>query len=259
MSLSTPAIQLSRFKDVPIRVTVGHLAMAGVLVVLILLSGIHSTVVGVLNIYLPVHLSVDGAQWSIVVVSSVVLAVFSGSVLIHELGHALKAVHHGITVEAITLRAGGGTTAFDRDPSTPTAELAVASAGPLASIIPSLVLGVVALLGVVADNQAVTTAATLSSVATITLTVINLVPIFALDGGRVLRAVLARRIGFPRATLGVVYLSYAIAMGLGVIAIVTGYYLLLLVWAFILLTTPGIREVESFHPQYRSASAQNSR
>lgn len=136
--------------------------------------------------------------WATAVAAAVALF---ASILVHELSHALVGRAHGIPINAITLFVFGGVAQLEREPHNWRAELWMAIAGPVTS----LVLGLVslalaeAMAGPVAFDDGEQALAGLSPLATILawlgpvniiLAVFNLVPGFPLDGGRVLRAIL---------------------------------------------------------------------
>ncbi|MDZ5441729.1 site-2 protease family protein [Micromonospora sp. 4G57] len=109
-----------------------------------------------------------------------------GSVLLHELGHALTARRHGIGVSGITLELLGGYTELDRDAPSPRVELLVSLAGPAVSA----VLGAAAVAatlalpdGTLADQLAFQVAAS-----NVVVAIFNSLPGLPLDGGRALRA-----------------------------------------------------------------------
>ncbi len=120
------------------------------------------------------------------------------SVLVHELGHALAARRYGIRTRSITLFLFGGVAQIGREPPTPASEFIVAGAGPLTSYLLSAgfwVLQMATGKGVV--GAIITYLAGINAL----LATFNLIPGFPLDGGRILRALLWRRLGnLERAT-----------------------------------------------------------
>ena len=111
------------------------------------------------------------------------------SIVAHELAHCLVARWRGLEVHDIVLFLLGGVSQIDREPSSPSVELAMAMAGPLASLALAVVLGLVWL---VCLPLAEPLAAMSGYVAGLNgaVAVFNLMPGFPLDGGRVVRALL---------------------------------------------------------------------
>ncbi|WP_436903126.1 site-2 protease family protein [Halovenus halobia] len=144
----------------------------------------------------PAALSGPNDRWIIGTVSA--LALF-GSVTFHELGHAWAAMRYDIEVESITLWLLGGLASLSSMPDEWNRELVIAIAGPAASIL--LAAGAFAAVVVVPAS------ATLAvyclgflCVMNILLAVFNMLPAFPMDGGRVLRALLARNRSYVSAT-----------------------------------------------------------
>jgi Zn-dependent protease len=110
-----------------------------------------------------------------------------GSVLLHELGHALTARRFGIGVRGITLELLGGYTEMDRDAPSPRVDLLVSLAGPAVS----LLLGLTAVLATLAlpDRTLPDQLAFQLAVSNLIVAVFNILPGLPLDGGRALRAV----------------------------------------------------------------------
>lgn len=126
-----------------------------------------------------------------------------GSVLLHELGHALVARHFGLPIRGITLHLLGGAAVMERHPRTPREELLIAAAGPTVSLALGLVgLSVLFASGLAADPFAAGFQALVPYFAFLNLAmgVFNLVPALPMDGGRILRALLSPRLGDLRAT-----------------------------------------------------------
>lgn len=109
-----------------------------------------------------------------------------GSVLLHELGHALTARRYGIGVRGITLELLGGYTEMDRDAPSPRIELLVSLAGPAVSA----VLGAAAVAATIAlpDHTLANQLAFQLAVSNVIVAVFNMLPGLPLDGGRALRA-----------------------------------------------------------------------
>nr|MCU0493053.1 site-2 protease family protein [Chloroflexaceae bacterium] len=167
-------------------------------------------------------------------------------VTLHELGHSLAARFFGIPVREIVLLPLGGAALLSRNPSKPLHELVIALAGPLVNVVIAIILALVtgasllaggidgrALLEGGATGLSFTTLLLWLLQANILLALFNMLPAFPLDGGRVLRAVLALFMNYQRATRIATVTGQVLAVGLGVLALFTGQFMLLLVAIFI--------------------------
>jgi Zn-dependent protease len=128
-----------------------------------------------------------------------------GCVLLHEFGHAIAAKAFGINTPDITLLPIGGVARLERMPEKPSQELIVALAGPAVNI--AIALGLFLVVGArgiggVTDTGSVDHPSLLTKLMVINvwLVLFNLLPAFPMDGGRVVRAVLATRLNYARAT-----------------------------------------------------------
>ena len=166
-------------------------------------------------------------------------AVFA-CVVLHELGHAAAASRYGIRTPRITLLPIGGVAELERLPERPSEEIVVALAGPMVNVVIAAFLvvmigataGIDALVSV--DNPRVAFAARLVAV-NVWLVLFNLIPAFPMDGGRVLRALLATRYSRVRATEIAGAVGQFAAFALGFIGLVAGNVLLIFVAVFVYL------------------------
>jgi Zn-dependent protease len=174
-----------------------------------------------------------------VVVSGVafILALF-GCVLLHELGHALTAKRYGIRARDITLLPIGGVARLERMPDDPRQELWVALAGPAVNIVlAALLYGWLLATGTwdPLDQLSVTGGSFIGRLMVVNLFLagFNMLPAFPMDGGRVVRALLATRMEYVRATQIAGSLGQGMAFLFGFIGLFANPFLLfiaLFVW-----------------------------
>lgn len=163
-------------------------------------------------------------------------------VVIHELAHSLMAIHFGGEVSSITLLPIGGVSLLKNMPETPTKELLVSVVGPLTNVAAAILLGFV--YAVIPNKISPITTDLITGISlqglvfyllviNFLLAVFNLLPAFPLDGGRVLRSILAQRMSYVRATRVAVTAGQVFAFVLGIAGLLLGNLIWILIAVFI--------------------------
>lgn len=162
------------------------------------------------------------------------------SVFLHELGHALMARRYGIRAAEIVLYPFGGVARL-RSMGTPRQEFWISLAGPMVSILIGLVL--LASFNLTGRWDAAgqvpnTPRAVLQwlMMANFVLAAFNLIPAFPLDGGRVLRALLAGRMGIMRATALAATVGQGFAILMGLAGLFLGHFFLMFIAFFVFIS-----------------------
>ena len=143
----------------------------------------------------------DGLWWN-----TAALITFFVCVVLHELGHSFTALRYGIGVRRILLMPIGGMAEFETIPREPRRELWITVAGPAVNFVIALALWLVLPDEVEVDEEAVVSGygwlgfGYTMLMANLAMGCFNLLPAFPMDGGRILRALLATRLSYVRAT-----------------------------------------------------------
>jgi Zn-dependent protease/CBS domain-containing protein len=174
------------------------------------------------------------AGWLGALEAVVFVCLIFGCVVLHEFGHALAARRFGIATPQITLLPIGGVAQLERIPEKPIQEICVAVAGPAVNVgIAALLAGWIVLTGGFPSMDAVASSPTVDLPVrllgvNIWLVLFNLIPAFPMDGGRVLRALLALRTSYTRATHIAAGIGQFIAVAFGVLGLLSNPMLILI-------------------------------
>lgn len=174
--------------------------------------------------------------WSVVFILSIFITVF-----LHELGHALAAKKYNIKTKDITILPIGGLARLETIPEKPSEELVVAIAGPLVNIALAAITGLFITIPDLKELTVQLTGGVNQSnfflnffIVNIWLAIFNLIPAFPMDGGRVLRAILAMKFERHIATNIAARIGQILALGF----IILGFYsnpFLIFIGIFIML------------------------
>src|SRR5215216_1390580 len=169
-------------------------------------------------------------------------------VLLHEFGHSLVAQRLGLEIHSITLLPIGGVSNLESLPEKPVDEVKISVAGPLVNVVLApIFFGVGLLFGAVPQLPSDLFTGVRSvgqfffylGYLNVVLAVFNLIPAFPMDGGRILRGVLATRLGALRATEIASRVGQLFAVAFFLIGLFGGNFLLALIGVFIFFGANG--------------------
>lgn len=172
---------------------------------------------------------IGGMQWSVAgagaaLQTMILIVLIFACVLAHEFGHIFAARRYGIRTPEVILSPIGGIANMERIPEDPRQELVVALAGPAVNVVIAAVLFLLlganfsaADLGRI-ENPAIGLLAQVAGINVI-LVLFNMLPAFPMDGGRVLRALLAMRMDYAQATRIAGRIGQAAAIGFAVLGL----------------------------------------
>jgi Zn-dependent protease/CBS domain-containing protein len=174
----------------------------------------------------------------------IVVTLLFAIVTLHELGHSLAALHYGIPVAEIVLLPIGGVAQLERIPENPIQEFVIAIAGPAVNFAIAALMVPVGLALNIPLLRPLTGFINIGQltfeaifayifVYNIFLGLFNLLPAFPMDGGRVLRALLATRLEYTRATSIASGIGRLMAWLFGLYGFLTGSFFMILIAFFV--------------------------
>jgi Zn-dependent protease len=210
-----------------------------------------------------VYAYLSAGEKDVVAVEGVVLvlAIFA-CVVLHELGHALTGRHFGVQTRDITRLPIGGVARLESIPKSPMEELWIAVTGPAVNVVIAAVLLVIlAIAGDIEGSRHVTLGgpflARLMAV-TIMLVLFNLLPAFPIEGGRVLRALLALRMSRVQATHVAASVGQFMAILFGAAGVFSGQWMLLFIAIFVYLGAQAESHMAEMRFLFKGARARDA-
>lgn len=227
------SFDIGRITGIPIRLNITLVVFLPLLAWLISREGQLGFYTGVVNQISPQAIdtaTVQSGSMPEVVGAATAIGLFVG-VLLHELGHSWTARRYGVSISSITLWIFGGMAHMEDLPEDWDVELYVALAGPAMSVLVGAIC--YGLLFIVPPQSTVVLVVGSLAVINVTLAVFNLLPAFPMDGGRVLRALLARTRPYAEATQTAATVGKLMAILMAILAVFALAPILLLIAMFI--------------------------
>src|SRR5215831_13185178 len=176
------------------------------------------------------------AAWS----GLIFMVLLFACVVAHEFGHIFTARAFGVATPDVTLLPIGGLARLERIPEKPQEEFLIAIAGPLVNVVIAFALVLFAGAHLNMRDLALVESTRVSLIdrlaaVNLFLALFNMIPAFPMDGGRVLRALLATRLGFVRATEIAAFIGQGFAFALGFAGLLGSNPILIFIAIFVYL------------------------
>ncbi len=211
-----------------------------------------------------------GMDWPAIGVLGLLILSLFACVVLHEFGHALTAKRFGINTKDIILSPIGGVARLNKIPEKPSQELLVALAGPAVNVVIAFLLGLIAWMllpsGVQINGDSETAVFWIGNYIPLLfwmnlyLVLFNMIPAFPMDGGRVLRALLAWKMGRLKATTWAAGIGRGLAILFVVFAIWQEELFLGLIGLFVyFMASQELKMVKSEHLYRRFTAGEVTR
>jgi Zn-dependent protease len=193
-----------------------HITLFIILVILSYLLYFNPYPMGFMNLGFP-----NSTKVLLSILASISLFV---AVLLHELSHSILSRRSGVNVKGIVLFIFGGVSLLEEIPKEPGKEISIAFAGPLTSLSIAATSFGIYFLGIPIISEFFRVFGNFNLI----LAIFNLIPAFPLDGGRILRGVMARKTNFVEATRMAAETGKMFAIFMGVVGLFTNPWLILI-------------------------------
>lgn len=183
----------------------------------------------------------------------VLLCSVFGCVLLHEFGHAFAARYFGVKTKDIILTPIGGLARLVGMPKKPLHEFAITLAGPLVNVTISGLLAIY--LGTIGPGFRLTSNLSVGDLPTFLFYInlflfgFNLIPAFPMDGGRILRSILAIGMSFSQATLIAGSIGQILAVAFAVYGLTVGYYPACIIGVFVFFAAKAEIQLSRNEPE----------
>jgi Zn-dependent protease/CBS domain-containing protein len=193
------------------------------------------------------YYGLDTSLLAKMILGTICALLFFFTILLHELGHSYVALRHGYRIRSITLLIFGGVAQMEDTPKKPAVEGWMSFVGPATSFLIGLILtpfffAIEGMRDPGVGLQAFQITCGILGFYNILLGAFNLIPAFPMDGGRILRSLLVRRMGMLRATEIAVKVGRVFAIGMVIVGLFTLYIFVVFIGFFIYV---GASEEES--------------
>ncbi len=193
----------------------------------------------------------SGSVTNALITALIIVALFV-CVVLHEYGHSLVAQRLGVEIQDITVLPIGGVARLKSLPTRPWDEVKIAIAGPLVNVVLAPIFFAVALLlgasplepaNILLGGNSLGQIFAYLGLINVALVVFNLIPAFPMDGGRVLRGLLATRFGPVRATDIASAVGQIFAFAFFLIGLLSGNFVLALIGVLIFFGAAGEQQM----------------